>query len=89
MGSLNGLSIEESESILGRLLAGKYSVGNGVREGSLKQIDWTKPQAMGKRGDLVSVGFLHQGGSGSGFFDLEISTAGQELTIQQVLQAVP
>jgi hypothetical protein len=88
-GSVNGLSAEESESVLGQLLNGKYSVGDGVRKESLVQIDWSKPQFIRKRGNIVSVGFLHKGGSGSGFFDLEIKANGKELTIQQLLQAVP
>ena len=88
-GLVNGLSIEESESVLARLLGGKYSIGDGVRKGSLEQVDWSKPQSIRKRGDVVSVGFLHKGGSGSGFFELEVKLAGEDLAIQQVLQAVP
>lgn len=88
-GSIQGLSIEETEAVLGQLLKGEYSVGDGVRKGSLDQIDWSKPQFMRKGGDIVSVGFLHKGGPGSGFFDLQINAKGEELVIQQVLQAVP
>ena len=88
-GSVQGLSIEESESVLSLLIAGEYSVGDSVRKGTLEQIDWNKPQFIRKGGELVSVGFLHQGGSGSGFFDLQIKQIDEKLTIEQVFQAVP
>ena len=87
-GSVQGLSAEESESVLARLLEGKYLVGTGVQKDSLQQIDWSKPQFFRKGGDVVSVGFSHKGEDG-GFFELEIKVAGEELTVQQVLQAVP
>ena len=88
-GSIHGLSIEESESVLARLLEGKYTFGSEVRQDSLKQIDWNRPQSFRKSGDVVSVGFLHKAGEGSGFFELEIKPTGEKLTIQQVVQAVP
>lgn len=88
-GSIQGLSIEESEAVLSLLLDGKYTVGGGVRKDGLQQVDWSKPQFLRKREDIVSVGFLHKAGSGSGFFDLQIKATGEELAIQQVFQAVP
>lgn len=87
--SIDGLSAEEGEGVLGRLLNGKYLVAEGVRRASLTQIDWSKPQFIRKRGDSVSIGFLHKGGPGSGFFDLQINAQKNELAIQEVLQAVP
>jgi hypothetical protein len=86
--SIQGLSIEESESVLGRLLSGKYKVGTGVQKSTLEQIDWNRPQGFRKAGDAVSVSFLHKS-EGGGFFDLELKVAGEEFAIQQVLQAVP
>ena len=88
-GSVQGLSIEESESVLAHLIAGKFSVGDAVRKGTLEQIDWNKPQFIRKGGEVVSVGFLHKGGSGSGFFDLQIKQTDEKLAIEQVFQAVP
>jgi len=88
-GSLRGLTIEESEALLGRLLAGRYSVADGVRQGSLENVDWSNPQSFRKSGETLAAGFLHKRGSDSGFFDLEMKLDGDDLTIQQVLQAVP
>ena len=87
-GTIRDLSIEECESVLGRLLAGKYTVGPGVNEDSLDQIDWSKPQGFRKRGDGISVSFLHKR-EGGGFFDLEVSLSKGELSINELLQAVP
>ncbi|MDA0591304.1 MAG: hypothetical protein O3C17_25260 [Planctomycetota bacterium] len=86
--SIQGLSIEESESVLGRLLSGNYKVGTGVQDRTLEQIDWNRPQGFRKAGEAVSVSFLHKS-EGGGFFDLELKVAGEELAIQQILQAVP
>ena len=88
-GSIHGLTIEESEAVLGQLVAGTYSVADGVRKQSLEQIDWNRPQGFRKSGENVSVSFLHKGGEGEGFFDLEMKAADGVLTIQQILQAVP
>jgi hypothetical protein len=88
-GSVNGLSIEESESVLARLLGGKYSAGAGIQKSSLQQVDWSRPQFFRKSGDVLSVGFIHKNGDGMGFFELAIKLDGEELAIQQVLQAVP
>ena len=88
-GALHGLSIEESEAVFARLLEKKYTVDGEVRQESLNQIDWSRPQSFRKSGDVISVGFLHKAGEGSGFFELEIKLQGEKLIIQQVLQAVP
>ncbi len=86
--SIHGLSVEEGEAVLGRLQKGRYTVGDDVRDGVLEQIDWTKPSFFQKRGDMISVGFLHKSGGG-GFFELQTKLVDMELTIQQVFQAVP
>jgi len=87
-GSVQGISIEECESILGLFLAGEYNHGPGVNEKSLNQIDWSNPNAFWKRGDTISVGLPHKN-VGSGFFDLKIKLDGKQLTINQMFQALP
>jgi hypothetical protein len=87
-GSVQGISIEECESILGLFLAGEYNHGPGVNEKSLNQIDWSNPNGFRKRGDRISVGFPHKN-AGSGFFDLQIKLDGKQLTINQMFQALP
>jgi hypothetical protein len=87
-GTVQGLSVEECESVLGLCLAGKYTLGPGVNKDSLDQIDWSKPQGFRKRGDVISASFLHKR-EGSGFFDLEVNLSKGELAINQVLQAMP
>jgi hypothetical protein len=87
-GSVQGISIEECESILGFFLAGEYNHGPGVNDKSLNQIDWSNPKGFRKRGDTISVGFPHKN-AGSGFFDLQIKLDGKQLTINQMFQAVP
>lgn len=87
---IDGLSPEECDHLLGQLLAGKYSVIDSVRGETLQQIDWSKPQFFRKSSEMISVSFLHQGGEGSGFFDLQIDNSNRsDPTIKQVLQAVP
>ena len=88
-GSIQGLTAEEGEDVLSRLISGKYAVGDAVRKESLQEIDWSKPQFIRKNGDAVSIGFLHKGGTGSGFFDLQMKMKGDDLAIEQILQAVP
>ncbi len=88
-GTIQGLSIAETESILSRLVENKYTFGANVRQTSLDQIDWSQPQSFRKRGDVISVGFLHKGGTGSGFFELEIKPTDEALNIQQLFQAIP
>ena len=87
-GSVQGISIEECESILGLFLAGEYNHGPGVNDKSLNQIDWSNPNGFRKRGDTISVGFPHKN-AGSGFFDLQIKLDGKQMTIDQMFQAVP
>lgn len=87
-GTIQGLSIEDCESIIGRLLAQKYVVGPNVNEQSIQQIDWSKPQAFRKRGDAISVSFLHKR-AGGGFFDLQLKLDNDQLSITESLQAVP
>ena len=87
-GSVQGISIEECESILGLFLVGEYNHGPGVNDKSLNQIDWSNPNGFRKQGDMISVGFSHKN-AGSGFFDLQIKLDGKQLTINQMFQAVP
>ena len=88
-GSIQGITIKECETILRQLISEDYNLGPRVNEKTLKQVDWTKPSRFSKRGESISVGFLHKGGPGSGFFDLQIKQAGDVLTINQMFQAVP
>jgi hypothetical protein len=89
--SLQGLSFKEAESMLGLFLAGKFTYNPGARinERLLAQVDWNKPSRFSKRGDAISVGFPHKGGTGSGFFDLEVQFEGGKLTIKEMFQAIP
>lgn len=87
-GNILDLSVEECESILGRLVAGKYTLAAPVKDGTLDQVDWTKPQSFRKRGDAISVSFNHKGEEG-GFFELDITPKANELLINQVMQALP
>ena len=87
-GSLQGLEIKECESILGMLLAGKYTAGPGVSPEQLKQIDWNKPTGFWKRGERLSVQFPHKR-EGNGFFELEVKPGKKQLAITQLLQAIP
>ena len=87
-GSVQGISIEECESILGLFLVGEYNHGPGINEKSLNQIDWSNPNGFRKRGDTIFVGFPHKN-TGSGFFDLQIKLDGKQLTINQMFQALP
>ena len=89
--SLQGFSIKEAESMLGLFLAGKftYNAGPRINERLLGQVDWSKPNRFSRRGDAISVGFPHKGGTGSGFFDMEVQFEGGKLTIKQMFQAIP
>jgi len=49
-GSVQGISIEECESILGLFLVGEYNHGPRVNGKSLNQIDWSNPNGFRKRG---------------------------------------
>ena len=86
--SLRGLEIKECESILGLLLAGKYSASPGVNAEQFKQIDWKKPGGFWKRGEQISVQFPHKR-EGNGFFDLQVKPGKKQLVITQLLQAIP
>ena len=88
-GSTKGMTAEECEAILGLLLKGEYDHERAVNGKLLNQVDWTKPSRFSKRGDSISIGFLHKGGDGSGFFDLQIKQEGKKLTITQMFQAIP
>lgn len=86
--SLRGLDIEECESILALLLAGKFTAGPGVDSRLFKQIDWGKPSGFWKRREQLSIQFPHKS-EGSGFFDLQVKPDKKHLVITQLLQAVP
>jgi hypothetical protein len=86
--TVQGLSMEEAESILGLFLAEKYASGPAVNVKNLKQIAWTKPMSFRKRGESISVSFPHKG-EGAGFFDLQITLDDKQLLINQMFQAVP
>lgn len=86
--SLKGLDIGDCESILGLLLAGKFTAAPGVDSKLFKQIDWNKPGGFWKRGEELSIQFPHKR-EGSGFFDLQVKPGKKNLVITQVLQAVP
>lgn len=90
-GSIRGIEIKECEAMLGLFLAGEFTYNPGARinDRLLDQVDWSKPSRFGKRGDAISVGFLHKGGAGSGFFDMEVEFVGGKLNIKQMFQAVP
>lgn len=87
-GSIQGITVEECERILGLLLAGEYHHGPSVKGKTLNQVDWTRPSRFTRRGESISVGFLHKA-EGSGFFDLQITLHAKRLTIDQVFQAIP
>ena len=80
---------EECEKILSQLMTEDYNLSPRVKEKTLKQVDWTSPSRFSKRGDNISAGFLHKGGPGSGFFDLQIKHDGDVLIIMQMFQAIP
>jgi len=90
-GSIRDIDIKECETMLGLFLAGKftYNPGPRINDRLLGQVDWSKPNRFSKRGDAISVGFLHKGGPGSGFFDMELEFVGGKLNIKQMFQAVP
>ena len=86
--SINGMSYEEAESIIGIFLAGKYTAGTEVRKRGLEQVNWTKPTHFRKRGDSIQVGFLADRES-NGFFDLEITLDDKRIQIKDLMQAMP
>ena len=86
--SVQGLTVEQCDSILGLFLAKKFDVGPMVNRGNLDQINWTQPNGFYKRGDTISISFPHKQ-EGAGFFDLQVKLDKQQLTIMQMFQAVP
>lgn len=84
---IQGLKAKQCESILEQFLAEKYVLAPSAI-GNVDQIDWSKPQGFRKRGDAISVSFLHKQ-EGSGFFDLEVELTEQKVRVTQILQAVP
>ena len=90
-GSIRDIEIKECETLLGLFLAGKftYNPGPRINDRLLDQVDWSKPNRFSKRGDAISVGFLHKGGPGSGFFDIEVEFVDGKLNIKQMFQAIP
>ena len=90
-GSVQGLSFKEAESLLGHFIGGKftYDPGPRINDKLLDQVDWEKPNRINKRGDAISVGFPHKGGTGSGFFDLQVELVGGKPNIKQMFQAIP
>ncbi len=87
-GSVQGITIEECETILSLFLRGEYDHNPEVCEKALTQIDWTKPSRFGKQGSSISVGFPHKH-PGEGFFDLKVKLDGKKLNINKMFQAVP
>jgi len=87
--SVQGITAEECESILGMFLNGNFDHTPAVKEKSLDQVDWSNPSRFSKRGENISIGFLHKAGPGGGFFDLQVKLVGKELTITQMFQAIP
>jgi len=88
VGSINGMTPEQCETILGLLLSGKYELGPAVNKKTIDQVGWTKPSNFSRRGESISVGFLHKA-KDAGFFDLQIKMVGKKLTIEQMFQAIP
>jgi hypothetical protein len=90
-GSVQGLSFKEAESLLGHFIDGKftYDPGPRINDKLLDQVDWEKPNRINKRGDAISVGFPHKGGTGSGFFDLQVELVGGKPNIKEMFQAIP
>jgi hypothetical protein len=88
IGSINGMTPEQCETILGLLLNGKYELGPAVNKKTIGQVGWDKPSNFSRRGESISVGFLHKA-KDAGFFDLQIKMVGKKLTIEQMFQAIP
>ena len=86
--TVNGLSVEQAESMLGLLLTKNYIIEPGVNQASFKKIAWDKPMGFRKQGEKFSISFPHVS-RGAGFFDLQIEIKDKELIIQEMFQAVP
>ncbi|MGI9466799.1 MAG: hypothetical protein ACR2OA_06735 [Rubripirellula sp.] len=85
--SITGLSINESEMILEKLLAGNFQLAHGDKN-RLEQVNWAKPHGFYKHGETISASFSHKQ-EGEGFFDLQIQQLEPELTISEVMQSIP
>ena len=88
-GSIQGITPEKCEAILAMFLKGEYDHEPAVNQKRLDQVDCSKPSLFSKRGEAISIGFLHKAGPGAGFFDLQVELKGKQLTITQMFQAVP
>ncbi len=88
VGVIRGMTAEECEKILGMFLKGEYELGPAVNKKTIDQVGWDKPNSFSRRGESVSVGFLHKA-KDAGFFDLQIKMVGKKLTIEQMFQAIP
>ncbi len=86
VGSVQGVSIEQCESILSLLLAKKIVAGTGVNQGNLEQIEWSKPKGFWKSGDSIAISFPHKR-TDSEFFDIKVQLDGEQLTITELLHA--
>jgi len=86
--TIQGMTLEEAETILQMLLEPNYTVEPAVRQESFEQIAWDKPMSFRKQGDNYSVTFPHIA-RGAGFFDLQIKMNNGELIIHQMFQAIP
>jgi len=87
VGSLHGLTVEQSESILNKLQTGKYTVAEGKNGDRLKGVDWNSPTSFNKFGDNINVSFSAQGGDG--WYSLKIKLTGDKLLISDVMLAMP
>ena len=79
---------EDCENILMKLLNGDYEIGAQINKNLLQEVDWNKPSGFYKRGESLSIGFLHKA-KDSGFFDLQISRKNDKIIIEQMFQAIP
>ena len=86
--TVQGLSLEQAESMLGLLLTKNYIIEPAVNQANFEKIAWDKPMGFRKRGETFSISFPHIS-RGAGFFDLQIQIKNKELLIQQMFQAVP
>ena len=86
--SIQGMTLEECEMILVKLLDGEYETGAQINKNLLQEVDWNKPSGFFKRGESLSIGFLHKV-KDSGFFDLQISRKNDKIIIEQMFQAIP
>ncbi|MBT3889719.1 MAG: hypothetical protein HN617_11950 [Planctomycetaceae bacterium] len=86
--TIQGLTMQEAESMLGLLLTKNYIIEPAVNQANFEKIAWENPMGFRKRGENFSISFPHVS-RGAGFFDLQIQIKDKELVIQQMFQAVP